>query len=169
MIDKKQLTQSLMRPQAEPGGQADKTQDAQENTTSSWRRADTYQSDWQLFRQLRFPLFRGVRGSHRVGTAQVAGHQVHVRVHCIPDQFWELRITGPNFRGEVSTGSGALVDYWWAVEALLQGQVRVTRLAHMCCGTYDGAYVLSGPLAGERRQRLRELLALGMLEITPQP
>ena len=168
MTDKKQLTQAPTRAKAERGSLA-KTPDVQEDATSRLCRADTYPSDWQLFRRLRFQTFRGVRGSHRVGTAQVAGHRVHVRVHCLPAQFWRFRITGPNFRGEVSTGSGALVDYWWAVEALLQGQVRVTRLAHKCCGKNDAAYVLSGPLAGEQRRRLRELLAQGMLEITARP
>src|SRR5262249_4948013 len=118
-------TQAPTRAQAQRISSAD-TPDTQENATSRLCLADTYPSDWQLFRRLRFQTFRRVRGPHRVGTAQVAGHRVHVRVHCLPAQFWRFRITGPNFQGEVSTGSGALVDYWWAVEALLQGQVRVT-------------------------------------------
>src|SRR5262245_18542203 len=88
--------------------------------------AGTYWSDRDLFRRLGLRPFRQVAGKRKVGTVERDGHRVQIRAHCLPAQFWKFQITGPQFRCEVRTGSGPLLDFWWAVEALIRGMVRIT-------------------------------------------
>ncbi len=88
---------------------------------------------------------------------------------CLPARFWSFRITGPTFRGGISTGSGSLTDFWWAVEALLRGRVRVTRPGNIRCEESGPGYALTGGRHDRLGRRLRQLLVEGMLVVDPQP
>jgi hypothetical protein len=95
--------------------------------------SSAYGCDHGLFRSLGLPVFRNIAGKHKVGCVQIAGHRVEVGVICMPAQFWEFHVAGPHFQGELSTGSGTLTDYWWAVEALAKGQARITCPGDIFC------------------------------------
>jgi hypothetical protein len=96
------------------------------------------------------------------------GHKVDIRVHCLPAQFWEFQIAGPHFCGQVRTGSGPLVDFWWAAEALIRGTVRIACPEDIQREAEGRAYSVAGNLPDERMRALRHLLALGMLVVEPQ-
>jgi hypothetical protein len=130
--------------------------------------ADTYWSDRDLFRRLGLRPFRQVAGKRKVGTLEMDGHKVDIQVHCLPAQFWKFHITGPLFCGRVCTGSGPLVDFWWAVEALIRGTVQITCPEDIQREGVDCAYSVAGSLPDERMRSLRHLLALGMLVVEPR-
>jgi hypothetical protein len=129
---------------------------------------DTSWSDHALFRRLGLRRFSKVAGKHKVGTVKIDCHRVEIGVHCLPAMFWNFQITGPLFRGRVSTGSGPLVDYWWAVEALIRGTVTITCSNNNQREANNRAYAVAGDLPDEQMRFLRHLLALGMLVVEPR-
>ncbi len=128
---------------------------------------DTSWSDHDLFRRLGLRRFSKVAGKHKVGTVRIDGHRVEICVHCLPAMFWNFQITGPLFRGRVSTGSGPLADYWWAVEELIQGTVTIICTDDIQREANNRTYSVTGNLPDEQMRFLRHLLALGMLVVEP--
>jgi hypothetical protein len=128
---------------------------------------DTSWSDHALFRRLGLRHFSKVAGKYKVGTVNIDRHRVAIGVHCLPAMFWDFQITGPLFRGRISTGSGALVDYWWAVEALIRGTVTITCPDDIQREANSRAYSVTGNVPDDQMRFLRHLLASGMLVVEP--
>ena len=130
--------------------------------------ADTCWSDHDLFHRLGLRRFSKVAGKHKVGTVRIDGHRVEICVHCLPAKFWNFQISGPLFRGRVSTGSGPLADYWWAVEAIIRGAVTIICPEDLQREANNRTYSVTGNLPDEQMRFLRHLLALGMLVVEPR-
>jgi len=92
--------------------------------------AETYDLDLPLFRRLGLKPFKTESRDYiDVGTTiEHNGATVHVSVCCLPAQFWRFEIKNagdgePRRNCVISTGSGALVDYWPFIEQILNNML----------------------------------------------
>lgn len=89
---------------------------------------ETYTEDEKLFNQLKLqPFCFHDQNEHLVGRILSKDGDAEIYVTGMPAQFWRF-IIHSNETGEItelSTGSGALVDYWPFVEKIMQGMIVV--------------------------------------------
>ena len=94
----------------------------------------THIQDFALFKKLGLERFENVPHGkqHEVGVVDDHGseydYHVAISVRCIPAQFWHFSIVlhkddVEHQRIELSTGSGALSDYWPTIELLLDNML----------------------------------------------
>ena len=94
--------------------------------------AKTYSRDLALFENLGLKLFNiDNQEKHFVGEYRFRDYDdvvVKIFVCCRPAQFWFFEINSPeNGKFEVSTGSGALGDYWNTVELIATGMLDIKK------------------------------------------
>ena len=81
--------------------------------------ASTYDTDFPLFAELGLSPFEKLdhMKEHHVGSAMVSDRKVEIYVTPAPAQFWKFKIEKclEGESCEITTGSGALSDYWPSV------------------------------------------------------
>ena len=89
----------------------------------------TYTQDLALFRQLGLSPFQlEETGQLLLGVYLLPSGVASVTIHvtCMPAQFWHFEIVRQNGeRCEISTGSGALSDFWPSVLLIADGMLVV--------------------------------------------
>lgn len=84
----------------------------------------TYREDYLLFEELKLSKFDNIPNwtSIRVGECEVNDCNVDIWVEGAPAQFWTINIEFPlGEKKRISTGSGALSDYWKSIEDICSG------------------------------------------------
>lgn len=83
-----------------------------------------YPTDYDLFTKLGLNKFKEIPNwtSIRVGETTLFDSNIEIWVEGAPAQFWTINIQFEDGRKKrVSTGSGALSDYWKSIEDLCSG------------------------------------------------
>ena len=92
----------------------------------------TYNTDLKLFKQLGFKPFKNEINWEllEVGKVKTDQYTINLSVMGCPAQFWTAKINKKeeNETLEVTTGSGALKDFWSSIELIAQGMIGITIL-----------------------------------------
>lgn len=91
----------------------------------------TYIPDYELFERLNLNKFKDVEHwkQIKIGKCEVSNCEVEIHVEGAPAQFWTIYITfSMGEKKKISTGSGALSDYWKSIEDICSGRLTIENL-----------------------------------------
>ena len=91
-----------------------------------FNKSNTYFVDLPLFKELGLAPFNiNTHEKKCIGEYKLPNYdkaKVKISVTCTPAQFWEFEVeTDENYKFIISTGSGALSDYWTSVLKVAEG------------------------------------------------